>query len=110
MTAITGVAYMLILATFVGWAAFRWMYRPWRMRGHSRTGRHLIRTADSMLLLLGVSLVQVIVPIPLTVMAVLTVLVLAFLAWVAWERVVILRRERRERAARELAADVEDTA
>lgn len=107
-TAILALAYLLLVVAFAGWATFRWMYRPWRMGGHSRTGRHLIRTADSMLALLGVSLVQAVFPLPMPVMAAVTLVVLVYLAWVAWERVAILRREQRARRDRD-SEDVEDT-
>lgn len=107
-TAILALAYLLMAVAFTGWVTFRWLYRPWRLRGHSRTGRHLIRTADSMLALLGMSLVQAIVPIPLPVMAAVTLAVLLYLAWVAWERVAILRREQHARRHHD-SDDVEDT-
>lgn len=89
-------------ATFIGWVVFRLSYRPLRSRGHSRTGRHLIRTADSMLALLGVSLLGAVVSIPDGVMLVVTVIVLAVLCVVAWERVALLRWERRHRRTDDL--------
>lgn len=105
-------AYALMVASFAGWAAFRVMYRPWRPAGHSIVGRHLIRTADSLLALFGVSLLSALVPLPGPVMQVLTLLILAWLAVVAWERVHLLRQElaaaRARKAARVAAADDED--
>ena len=91
------IVHILILAAFTGWATFRVMYKPWRMKGHSRVGQHLIRTADSLLALMGVSLLGAILPIPDPVMGALTILVLAWLAIVAWERVALLRWERKHR-------------
>jgi len=109
-TAFIAVGYVMIAIALAGWVTFRWLYKPWRSRGHSRTGQHLIRTADSMIALLGVSLVAAVLPIPLPVMGVITLLVLAGICWVAWERVYLLRWERSRRRAREAEADIEDTA
>lgn len=60
--AFTVAAYGLILGIFAGWSTFRVMYRPWRSRDHSLVGRHLIRTADSMIALTGVSLIGAVHP------------------------------------------------
>jgi threonine/homoserine/homoserine lactone efflux protein len=109
-TIFTVVAYLLIVAAFVGWATFRVMYRPWRPGGHSTVGRHLIRTADSLLALFGISLISAVVPLPMPLMQVLTVTILAWLCWVAWERVHLLREElARARAAADEGDDPEIT-
>ncbi|MGC0251496.1 hypothetical protein [Pseudactinotalea sp. Z1748] len=91
---------ILIAVALAGWLTFRFLYKPWRLSGHNKGGRHLIRTADSMIALLGVSLLARVVPIPLVVMQAVTLAVLAWLCWVAWERVALLRRERRRRQRR----------
>lgn len=94
--ALASLAYLLICATLVGWVTFRLFYTPLRPSKHSRIGRHLIRTADSMIALTGVSIIMQVIPLPLTLSLVVSVFVLVWLVWVAWERVLILRREKRQ--------------
>lgn len=91
------VAYALIVVALVGWTAFRLQYRPLWLGGHSRVGRHLVRTADSMIALLALTLVQNVLPLPMWLHLLLTILVAAGLCVVAWERVLILRRGQRQR-------------
>jgi len=104
-TIFTAVAYLLIVAAFAGWVTFRVLYKPWRPRGHSAVGRHLIRTADSLLALFGVSLLTSVVPLPLPLMHVVTLAVLGWLTWVAWERVHLLRQEQARTRAKTAAGD-----
>lgn len=90
------LASLLIIVAFVGCVVFIFQYRPFSLRAHGRAGQNLLIMSWSLAILLGLTILMWVVPLPMWFVERASAVIIGGIAYAVWQRAALLRWVRKQ--------------